>query len=98
MNILQDLYTAAKKNLKKIVLPEAYDERTLKAANIVEKEKLAQIILLGNKEIIDEKAKNLDLPYIKNLNIINPECCDKQEEYARQLYAIRKSKGLSLEN
>ena len=50
MNIIDQIKQNAQKVNKTIVLPEGEEERTLKAADIVLKEKYANIVLLGNAE------------------------------------------------
>ena len=58
MSLLDEIKEKAKKHNKRIVLPEGLEERTLKAADIVAEEKIAQPILIGNPEKIREKAKD----------------------------------------
>ena len=48
MNLLEQIKENAKKCNKRIVLPEGTEERTLKAADILIAEGIAQIILIGN--------------------------------------------------
>ena len=61
---IKDIITKAKKLNKTIVLPEGEDERVLEAAHICTEEKIAKIIILGNKEEIgkffDKKGWSLD--------------------------------------
>lgn len=96
MSFIEEIKERARKDLKTIVLPEGNDIRTLEAAEIVEKEKFAKIILLGNKkEILDiSKTNNIN---IDNITIIEPKNSENYEEFAQKLYNLRKEKGLSLE-
>ncbi|HAN76283.1 MAG TPA: phosphate acetyltransferase, partial [Bacteroidales bacterium] len=48
MELIEKIKESAKKHGKRIVLPEGFEERTLKAADQVIEEGLAQVILLGN--------------------------------------------------
>lgn len=82
---------------KCIVLPEGTEERTLKAAEIILKEKIARIILLGNKTEIEKIAGQLNLSHISGARIIDPENNPEADRYAGLLHEIRKSKGLTLE-
>ncbi|MGV8163043.1 MAG: phosphate acetyltransferase [Candidatus Nanoarchaeia archaeon] len=98
-NSLDVIRTRAKANPKRIVYPESEDDRILEAAEIVTKKKSAQIILLGDPEVIKYKEKELKLN-LKNVTIINPladENKAKLEEYAQKLFVMRKEKGLTLE-
>ncbi len=82
----------AKKQIKKVVLPESEDERILKAVHRLNAMGAVGLILLGDKEIINSQAKNLNL---ENAEIIDPNTSHYREEFASNLYELRKSKGLS---
>ena len=60
------------------------------------KEKFANIILLGNKaeilKIADENGLNLS-----SVTIIDPNNCEKYEEYVEAFYELRKAKGMDYE-
>ena len=61
MSFIDEIKNRAKKDIKKIVLPESEDDRTLKATSEVLKQKFAEIILIGNKEKILKRANELIL-------------------------------------
>lgn len=84
----------AKKQIKKVVLPESEDERILKAAHRLNAMGAVGLILLGDKEAINSQAKNLNLN-LENAEIIDPNTSRYKEEFANNLYELRKSKGLS---
>ncbi|WQZ42413.1 phosphate acetyltransferase [Helicobacter pylori] len=84
----------AKKQIKKVVLPESEDERILKAAHRLNAMGAVGLILLGDKEAINSQAKNLNLN-LENVEIIDPNTSHYKEEFANNLYELRKSKGLS---
>lgn len=84
----------AKKQIKKVVLPESEDERILKAAHRLNAMSTVGLILLGDKEAINSQAKNLNLN-LENVEIIDPNTSHYREEFANNLYELRKSKGLS---
>ncbi len=84
----------AKKQIKKVVLPESEDERILKATHRLNAMGAVGLILLGDKEIINSQAKNLNLN-LENVEIIDPNTSHYKEEFANNLYELRKSKGLS---
>ena len=97
MNLLQQIMERAKANLQRIVLPEGTEIRTLKAADIILKEKAAKLILIGNEKEIERLADENKLSYIQHATIMDPETNPKMETYAQLLYDIRKSKGLTLD-
>ncbi len=84
---------AAKK--KRIVLPEASDERILRAAEVILHRKVADIILLGEKQEIEANYMRLGLNLSK-ASIINPSTSDLMKEFVAEFYKLRKKKGLSM--
>lgn len=98
MNFIDKVWQQAKENHSRIVLPEGIEPRTLKAADIILKEDLAEVILLGDKEEILAFAHQEQLEYvISKAQIINPDSHAKIDEYATIIYEIRKNKGMTLE-
>ncbi|MGD9329176.1 MAG: phosphate acyltransferase, partial [Cyclobacteriaceae bacterium] len=69
MTLLDKIRANARTYQKRIILPESYEERTLKAANTALEEGLAQIILLGNKEKILSQASDLKLGFLDKATI-----------------------------
>jgi len=94
---MQKIRENAKKANKRIVLPEGLEERTLKAADILLADEIAQIILIGNPEEIKKEAARLDLKHIEKATLIDPLKHEKKEAYADLMVEIRKSKGLTKE-
>ncbi len=95
MSLLDQIFERAKANPQRIVLPEGTEIRTLKAADIILKEKAAKLILIGDKTEIARLAAENNLNFITEATIVDPENNEKMEEYASLLYEIRKSKGLT---
>jgi len=98
MNLLDRIKDNAKKQSMKIVLPESTEERTLKAADILIEENIAQIILTGNPEEIKNEAAKLDLKNIDKAIIIDPVNHEKKDEYIDLMVELRKNKGLKRED
>lgn len=97
MKLLQEIKERAQSNPQRIVLPEGDEPRTLEAANTVIKDKVADIILLGNPEKILSLAAEKGFDYIKKATIIDPENNPDLEKYATMLCEIRKKKGMTME-
>lgn len=97
MELLEKIKENAKKHNKRIVLPEGTEERTIKAADQIIAEGIAQIILIGNPTEIKALAEKHNLTHINRATIINPEAHDKKEKYAELLVELRKSKGMTKE-
>ena len=97
MDLLQQIVARAKSNKQRIVLPEATEERTLTAADRVLADDLADLILIGNIAEIHDLAKRLGLKHIDKATLIDPENCERSEEYAQLLCELRKNKGMTIE-
>lgn len=97
MDILENLIVRAKANKQRIVLPEAEEERTIKAADRALADALADIILIGNPAKIQQQVEAFNLTNISKATIIDPENNPKSEEYAQLLTELRKKKGMTIE-
>lgn len=97
LNLINSIVARAKADRQRIVLPEGTEERTLKAANQILTDEVADLILLGNPDEIHEAATKWGLGNIGKATIIDPENHSKQEEYAQLLCELRKKKGMTIE-
>ena len=97
MQLVEQLISRAKADKQRIVLPEGTEERTLKAANQILTDGVADLILLGNPEEINAKAQEWGLGNISKATIIDPENNPRAEEYAQILCELRKKKGMTIE-
>ncbi len=97
MDLLEQIIARAKANKQRIVLPEAEEERTLKAADKVLADDIAELILIGNPENIKKLAAGWGLKNIDKATIIDPMNNPKAEEYAEKLAELRKKKGMTIE-
>jgi phosphate acetyltransferase len=90
---VNELISRAKKLNKTIVFPEAENsERVIKAVEIVLKNKIANVILLG-----DEKTILSHSTHLKGATIINPKTSQLMPEFVEKLVQIRANKGLTTE-
>lgn len=97
MDLLQQIVARAKAEKQRIVLPEAEEERTLKAADRVLADGIAELILIGNPAHIKELATQWELKNIDKATILDPQNNPKSEEYAEKLAELRKKKGMTLD-
>ena len=97
MDILNQMIARAKANPQRIVLPEGDEPRTLEAANILLKDKIAQLILIGDPDKIKGMAAEKGYEYIKDAKIVDPLRDPKMPEYANLLFELRKAKGMTEE-
>ncbi len=86
----------ARSQKKHIVLPEAEDERILKAAEFLVHQEIVNLTLLGDPQ---EVIKNINRLGLKNLeqkaSIVDPLKSPKFEEYSSRYYDLRKHKNIS---
>lgn len=97
MELLDRIKLNAKKHNMRIVLPEAYEERNIKAADEAIAEGLARIILIGDPAQIFDHAARLGLKNISNATIVNPKSHDKKDHYIDMMVELRKNKGMTRE-
>ena len=97
MNLIEDIIARAKADKQRIVLPEGTEERTLKAADRLVADGVADIILLGNTDEIVSLTKKFGLNNIGNATVIDPKNHEKKQAYADLLFQLRQSKGMTPE-
>ena len=81
---------------KTIVLPESHDERVLKAAEILVKEKIVSVITLGNDDTIRNEAKRLNVN-LTGVRVIDPLKSDKLSDFTNIFFNLRKHKGITID-
>jgi phosphate acetyltransferase len=94
VELLKNFKEKAASDLQKIVFAEGEDERIIKAAEIIKKEGIAEIVILGNLNKIEEIAAGKDIN-LEGLTIIDPEKSDYISEFREEFYELRKHKGIS---
>ena len=72
MSLMNQIEERAKADKQRIVLPEGTEERTLKAANQLLADEVANLILIGNPDEIMGLAKEWGLEHIGKATIIDP--------------------------
>lgn len=96
MSFIDSVKQRAKRQIKTIVLPEAEDIRVLQATQKIIKEKFAKVILVGNKENINNKAKENGI-LLEDVEIIEPLNSENYDKYVNLLVELRKNKGMTIE-
>ncbi len=94
MDFVSKMKELAKSDLRKIVLPEGNEERNLKAAQIIHAEKIAEVILVGNRSEIETNAEKFGVD-IEGITIEDPSTSERTKGYAEGLYELRKKKGVT---
>jgi phosphate acetyltransferase len=96
MEILQRLRVRAATQLQHIVLPEGEDDRTIVAASKVAADRIARVTLLGDEEKIRARSSSLGAP-LTNVVVLDHRRSKDLDAYAKELYELRRAKGVSLE-
>lgn len=95
MKLLENIRNQAKLKNKRIVLPEAHDERVIRAAAILTAEKIASVILVGSEDDILKHAQEIDVS-LAGVSIVNPETSENMADFAEAYYSKRKHKGVTI--
>lgn len=95
MSFIETIKERAKRDVKTIVLPESMDSRVMEAASKILNEGIANVIIIGTPEEVNESAKGFD---ISKATIINPYTSELTEDLILKLVELRKSKGLTYED
>ncbi len=93
--IMRLVINKAKKEPKKIVYPEGWEPKIMRACQIITDEQIGHPILLGTKEFINKQGKALNVD-LSGAEIIDPDKSDKLEKYAKELHRMRARKGMTL--
>ena len=78
---------------KRVVLPEGDEPRTIQAAAICQERGIAQCILLGKKDVIEQVARDTGITLPEGLVIMDPESV--RSRYVEPMVELRKHKGLN---
>jgi phosphate acetyltransferase len=97
MGLIQEIIARAKANKQRIVLPEGTEERTLKAADRLLADDIANLILIGNPAEINALAKQYQLTNIDKATVIDPTDHSQKEAYTQLLFDLRSKRGLTME-
>lgn len=91
---LDNLMERAAKVQKTIALAEGFDIRACKAAEILTKQGVCKVILIGDEAEAKAKFPEVDFTGVK---FENPATSENKARYAETLYELRKAKGMTLE-
>ena len=94
IEIMRLVINKAKKEPKKIVYPEGWEPKIMRACQIITDEQIGHPILLGTKEFINKQGKALNVD-LSGTEIIDPDKSDELEKYAKELHRMRARKGMT---
>jgi phosphate acetyltransferase len=96
MNRILALRDKARKQKKRIVLPEGEDNRVVKAASVIAAEGIADVYLLGKEDEVRKLAKENNVS-LDGVNLIDPLTYDKRDEIIDAYFKLRERKGVTPE-
>ena len=96
LELLKKIKSKARDLKKTIVLPESHDERILKAAELLTRDKIASVILLGNEDIIRNDVERAGI-VLTGIRIIDPSKSNKLSDFTNIFFNLRKHKGITID-
>lgn len=93
--VMRIFLNRAKTEPKKIVFPEGNEEKILRACQVIIDEGIARPILLGNRDKIAGKVKELNLHILDDVEIIDPDKFAGWDKYVDAFFQIRQRKGIT---
>jgi phosphate acetyltransferase len=94
MDLIASIRDKARAQGKHIVLAEGTEKRTVSAAAIITKEKIASITLLGNIDEIKAVAAEVGAD-LSGVALVDPAQSDKLSAYADTFFKLREKKGMT---
>lgn len=91
-----NIFKRAREDKSMIVLPESFDERILKAAEITMHGNIANITLLGDELELKNRSSLLGID-ISQATIIDPLTSELVDTFTTEFYTLRKHKGMCME-
>jgi phosphate acetyltransferase len=89
-----ELIQRAKRERQRIVLPEADDERVLRAAEILRLRDVVEVTLLGDPGEVARLAATLGLG-LEGIRVVDPHTSPLRATFAETYHALRRHKGIS---
>ena len=93
--LIGSIKTKAKQLKRTVVLPDATDERAIKAARILTDEGIAGAILVGDEQQIRAKAASAGVN-LGSIRVVDPARSEKLGDFAHIFFNLRKHKGIEL--
>ncbi|MCD6525667.1 MAG: phosphate acetyltransferase [Desulfuromonas sp.] len=94
MQLVDQIKAKARANMQTVVLPEGYDDRMVEAAGQIVADGLANIVLLGDPEVLQAKASELNVS-LDGVTLLCPAKAPQLDDYVAELVELREKKGLT---
>ncbi len=94
-SIMRNVIRLAQSEPKRVVFPHAANPKVLRAVQQILDEGIAKPILLGRIAEIERMSRELELPILDKVEIIDPRASSRTEDYAKRLFRLRQRKGVT---
>jgi malate dehydrogenase (oxaloacetate-decarboxylating)(NADP+) len=91
---MRGMINKARRSPRRVVFTEGEQPKILRACQILLDEKIAEPILLGNRDAIQAKIAELRL-HLNDVQIVEPAKFPRLEEYTEEFYSLRQRKGVT---
>ncbi|MEM9074488.1 MAG: NADP-dependent malic enzyme, partial [Myxococcota bacterium] len=92
--VMWHVTSAARRDPRRIVFPEGEEDTILRAADIIENERIAVPVLIGRPAYIRERAQTLGVS-LAGVEVIDRSALPKLDEYAEAFWRLRQRKGIT---
>ncbi len=96
-DLLASIHAKAVSLKKTVVLPDATDERTIKAARVLTDKGIVSPILVGDQRAIEELAGKLGAS-LGGIRIVDPQRSEMLSNFSHVFFNLRKAKGIKFED
>ncbi len=93
--IMRMIIHKAQRSPRRVVFPEGTQDKILRAAQILIDEAIARPILIGNRERILTRARQLHLHLENHVEVIDPETDPRFDAYTAEYLRLRQRKGVT---
>lgn len=96
MHLVDQLKAKARARIQTVVLPESYDDRMIQAAELITRDGLAKVVLLGDAAVLKAKASELGVS-LSGVALVNPKQAPQLDAYVAEMVKLREKKGMTVE-
>jgi len=93
--IMRMIVHKAQRSPRRVVFPEGVQDKILRAAQILTDEAIARPILIGNRDRILTRARQLHLHLESRVDIVDPETDPRFDAYTAEYLRLRQRKGVT---
>ena len=95
--MMKPLFAKAREARKRVIYSEGEDERVLRATQVVLEERIAEPVLIGRPEIIEERIRRygLTLKVGRDFEVIDPRSDPRYRDYVADYLKVASRKGVT---